>query len=189
MGIRMKRQWQYPLTREESVGVGLSVGTMLGREQLAFLWDLAKEAPDGPAAEVGIWWGGSLVSWSYARDGRGPVFGMDKAVKPEVRTAVEYLKRPITLVECDSWDGPAHIQTPLAFCFIDAGHGAGEVDRDVPAWLPHIMPGGIVAFDDYNYNKPTVLVKKVVDEWQAMAKWELMPPGIVYSTIAFRRPA
>jgi hypothetical protein len=188
MGKRMKRQWQLPLSREEAMGVGLSVGTMLGRERLGLIFDLAQMAPDGPAAEVGIWWGGSLVCWSFARQGRGPMYGIDLVVKPEARTAIEYLLRPVELIQCNSWDGVYQVKKPLAFVFIDAGHGLGEVDRDLPAWVTQIMPGGIIAFDDYNYGKETVIVDRVVDAWQAGAKWEMVTPGPVASLIAFRRP-
>ena len=188
MGNRMKRQWDLPLSREEAAGVAIAVGTMLGRERLHLLYDLAKAAPDGPAAEVGIWWGGSLINWSFAREGRGPMYGVDLVVKPEARTAVEYLMRPVELIQCNSWDGVYQVEKPLAFVFIDAGHGLGEVDRDLPAWVPHVMPGGIIAFDDYNYWKPTVIVNKVVDAWQVGAKWEMVSPGVVDSLIAFRRP-
>ena len=35
--------------------------------------------------------------------------------------------------------------TPLAFLFIDGGHGADPARRDYEGWTPHVAPGGLLA--------------------------------------------
>ena len=38
--------------------------------------------------------------------------------------------------------------TPLAFLFIDGGHGTEPADRDFELWTPHVALGGILAIHD-----------------------------------------
>ena len=39
-------------------------------------------------------------------------------------------------------------KTPLAFCFIDGGHGRDVAHNDFDAWVPHVQPGGYLAIHD-----------------------------------------
>lgn len=38
--------------------------------------------------------------------------------------------------------------TPLAFVFIDGGHGAAAAHADYEGWTPHVVPGGVLAIHD-----------------------------------------
>jgi len=38
--------------------------------------------------------------------------------------------------------------TPLAFLFIDGGHGTEPAHRDYERWTPHVAPGGTLAIHD-----------------------------------------
>jgi predicted O-methyltransferase YrrM len=38
--------------------------------------------------------------------------------------------------------------TPLAFCFIDGGHGDEPAWADLRGWSPHVRPGGWLAIHD-----------------------------------------
>lgn len=37
----------------------------------------------------------------------------------------------------------------LSFCFVDADHSYDGVTRDIEAWRPKMVAGGVMAFDDY----------------------------------------
>ncbi|MCU1345506.1 MAG: hypothetical protein JWL70_1772 [Acidimicrobiia bacterium] len=39
-------------------------------------------------------------------------------------------------------------RTPLAFCFIDGGHGVEETRQDFRGWPRHVVPGGTLAIHD-----------------------------------------
>jgi len=41
-----------------------------------------------------------------------------------------------------------HWSTPLAFLFIDGGHGTEPAHRDYEGWTPYVAPGGILAIHD-----------------------------------------
>ena len=41
-----------------------------------------------------------------------------------------------------------HWTTPLAFLFIDGGHGREPAHADYAGWVPHVAPGGILAIHD-----------------------------------------
>jgi predicted O-methyltransferase YrrM len=42
----------------------------------------------------------------------------------------------------------AHWATPLAFLFIDGGHGEEPARRDYEGWAPHVARGGLLAIHD-----------------------------------------
>ena len=39
-------------------------------------------------------------------------------------------------------------RTPLAFLFIDGGHGVRPATEDYEGWTPHVAPGGLLAIHD-----------------------------------------
>ena len=137
--------------------------------ELKYLYLLAEQAPDGAAAELGVRTGGSFLCWSMARDGRGPLYAVDDwSSKTRDLFFANVAKYGVTVetVTGKSWDTGIWL--------------------DIPAWTPKIIPGGIVAYHDYGVWKPTVNVKRAVDQWQAVARWEEI--GQIGSTRAYRRP-
>jgi len=182
--------------RDEAIARGIGCASMLDALQLGFLYDLARVAPDGAAAEAGVHKGGSLATWSAARVGRGRIIAVDNfynrpANAPQEKRVARFLASmarmgiPCELIECDSWLGPGRIGERLAFCFVDACHGDEGISRDVPAYTGAMMPGGIACFHDYGTRKCPA-VKRRVDEWNATARWEVV--GFAGSVIALRCP-
>lgn len=45
-------------------------------------------------------------------------------------------------------DVARHWSTPLAFLFVDGGHGDEPARRDYAGWAPHVAPGGTLAIHD-----------------------------------------
>ncbi len=181
------------MDKQQAVAIGMGVSGMLDEPQLGFLYELAAMAPDGPSAECGVYHGRSIASWAWARMGKGPVYGIDnwtsRGTAHDVFAAnMAQVGLDIHVIDGDSWDAPAMIGEPVAFCFVDSCHGIMGIARDIVVWPDAIMPGGILAFHDYGTWKPTVAVKAVVDAWQAWAQWEQIG-DVVSSTIAFKRPA
>ena len=41
-----------------------------------------------------------------------------------------------------------HWSTPLAFLFVDGGHGVEPARSDYAGWTPHVAPGGLLAIHD-----------------------------------------
>lgn len=54
-----------------------------------------------------------------------------------------------TLLICDSVDGAKKTQSGFDFVYIDAGHTYKEAIRDMHAWYPKIIRGGIICGHDY----------------------------------------
>lgn len=54
---------------------------------------------------------------------------------------------------------------PIGLLFIDGSHDYGDVKADFEAWSPSVVPGSVVAFDDYDTPKNPG-VKRFVDELQ-----------------------
>ncbi len=170
--------------------------SMLDMEQLEFLSDLANKAPDGSAVECGVWHGGSLIAWEGMRRGRGRAYAVDDWSGAQGQFGNDLLaicktnfkQRGVeaTFVGRRSWEAVSKVYSPVAFCFIDADHSLNGIPRDIVAWPPVIMPGGILVFHDYDVSNPRVVVKCIVDAWQYEAQWEDL--GLVGSTKAYRKP-
>lgn len=58
------------------------------------------------------------------------------------------LERVVVGVVGDSPTVAAAWRTPLAFCFIDGGHGEEPAWADYRGWAPHVARGGLLAIHD-----------------------------------------
>src|SRR5574342_1172964 len=143
---------------ECAVTAGLNAGAMLDAEQLVWLYLLAAMAPDGPACEVGVYTGGSIICWAQARRARGAIYAVD-AFGPESKWARAYgdykynimrsgLEDAIMLVREKSYEAGPYVPDGLAFAFIDAHHGLAGIPRDIMVWPQKMMPGAVIVFHD-----------------------------------------
>ncbi len=69
---------------------------------------------------------------------------------PRFRRAVHDagLEPHVAAVVGDSPTVGRHWTTPLAFLFIDGGHGREPAHADFDRWVPHVKPGGTLAIHD-----------------------------------------
>ncbi|HEY8523732.1 MAG TPA: class I SAM-dependent methyltransferase [Acidimicrobiales bacterium] len=134
-------------------------------------------AVDGPLLEVGSYCGKSAVYLGAAARARGRLlFSVDHhrgseenqpgwewhepdLVDPAVgkmdtlpffrRTVHDAgLEDTVVAVVGESFRVAAAWATPLAFLFIDGGHGEEPARRDYAGWTPHVAPGGLLAIHD-----------------------------------------
>ena len=151
-------------------------GFMPPEEGLA-LYEAAMAAPDGPLLEVGSYCGRSALFLGAAAAERGTVlFAVDHHrgseenqpgwewhepdlvdphsglldTLPHFRRNVfdAGLEGHVVAVVGDSPRLAALWGTPLAFLFIDGGHGAAAAHADYEGWAPHVAPGGVLAIHD-----------------------------------------
>lgn len=143
----------------------------------------------GPLIAVDWWYGGKDVAElleAAEMPGDTPAQIGAKRKRDFERTLGEMgLAEHTRIIAALSWDAPAQIPEPLAFCFIDACHDDAAIIKDIKAWTPKIVPGGIIVYHDYGTWK-CPQIKQRVDQWQEKAKWE--PLGLVSSAMAYRRP-
>lgn len=152
--------------------------------ELRQIYRLAEMAPDGPAIECGVFYGGSLVCWAMAREGRGEIIANDIEIRPELTENLRRYGLKVVKLQATATEAAGLVER-VAFCFIDADHREGILS-DIQVWPFKIIPGGILAFHDYGTWKPWQRVTGAVDEWMAVARWECL--GQVGSLVAFRRP-
>ncbi len=151
-------------------------GFMPPDEGLA-LYEAAMAAPEGPFLEVGSYCGRSALFIGAAAAERGAVlFAVDHhrgseenqpgwehhepdLVDPHsglIDTLPHFrrnvfdagLEGHVVAVVGDSPRLAALWGTPLAFLFIDGGHGAAAAHADYEGWTPHLAPGGVLAIHD-----------------------------------------
>ena len=141
------------------------------------LYEAAVAAPEGPFLEVGSYCGRSALFIGAAAAERGTVlFAVDHhrgseenqpgwrwhepdLVDPHsglIDTLPHFrrnvfdagLEDHVVAVVGDSPRLAALWGTPLAFLFIDGGHGAAAAHADYEGWAPHLAPGGVLAIHD-----------------------------------------
>ena len=76
------------------------------------------------------------------------------------------LDRRVVGIVGDSPTVAAHWRTPLAFCFIDGGHGAEPAWADYRGWAPHVAAGGWLAIHDV-FPEPTEGGRPPYELWRA----------------------
>ena len=82
---------------------------------------------------------------------------------------------------CSRWN------TPLAFCFIDGGHGEEPAWADYRGWAPHVICGGWLAIHDV-FPDPAEGGRPPYDLWRdALASREFVEDGACGSLRVLRR--
>jgi MMP 1-O-methyltransferase len=144
----------------------------------AALWEAARSvAVDGPFLEVGSYCGKSAIYLGAAARERGrllfcvdhhrgseenqpgwewhepdlvdPALGVMDTLPTFRRTVYEAgLESQVVAVVGNSPVVAAAWTTPLAFLFVDGGHGAEPARWDYEGWTPHVAPGGLLAIHD-----------------------------------------
>lgn len=200
------------LSIDEIIGIARKAKSLMHRNELAWLLELARMAPDGIGVEIGVYCGASLIAWSLMRQGRGQAIGIDnwsyqdeyidrfidkgnehnslhvdglKGVCEANLTAAGIASN-IWLIDSDSVAAASVVQDGLAFVFIDGNHTSPAIDNDIAAWMPKIQHGGVAAFHDYGRRKNGCRVTQAVDAWLEREHWHMI--GAVETTIGFKRP-
>ncbi len=181
------------MTDDEIIAMARKAKSLMHRDELAWLIELARNAPDGPGVEVGVYCGASLIAWSLVRQGRGDSIGVDNWSYRDIANLKITCKENLNLanvaaqmIDLDSAQAAQQVGNDLAFVFIDGDHTSPAIDHDIEIWTPKIKPGGVVVFHDYGRRKNNCNVTATVDHWQSQAKWVEL--GKVETTIGFRRP-
>jgi hypothetical protein len=87
----------------------------------------------------------------------------------------------------DSSTVAAHWRAPLAFCFIDGGHGAESAWADYRGWAPHVAVGGWLAIHDV-FPDPADGGRPPYELWcAALASGEWVEDGACGSLRVLRR--
>lgn len=181
------------MTIDEIIGIARRAKSLIHREALVWLCQLAQMAPDGLGIELGVYCGSSLIAWSLMRAGLGQAIGVDNwsyrdipNLKARCERNLDAASVEVQLLDMDSAEAAAVVLDPIAFLHIDANHSRPFVEQDITLWTPKVMPGGIVAFHDYGRFRPDCQVTEAVDAWQGREPWERL--GEVATMIGFRKP-
>ena len=121
------------------------------------LMQLARRLPEYPViVNIGAGAGTSALAFLEARlDARVITVDVQEAGVGSLEGEENALR------EAGCWDDPRYAQVlgdsaqagaswkePVDMVFVDGDHSYSSVVRDIDAWLPHIKPGGIIAFHD-----------------------------------------
>lgn len=166
---------------------------MIAAEDVALLQRVAREIPEGAIVEIGAYRGKSAIALALAARDRlyagkplvysiephaefvgvyGGRFGAaDRAAYYRAVTEAG-CGQEIALIALPSVQAAKAWDAPIALLFIDGDHTLDGVRADVAAWLPFVVRGGMVIFDDAH--DPGIGPFVVVSELLAGGAYEIV---------------
>ena len=165
-------------------GIGDGIPILMSQTDTLLLYRYARRAPtQGWIVDLGTYMGGSAAVLCAAC-GDGRVVTIDNYTASPV-TSVEITQANLQaaglcprVVEGDSRIIPSGIEQVALLC-IDTVHSSWFLDQELDAWLPLLLPKGIVAIHDYG-DKRFPTMREAVDarfggdEWKGMAQGGLL---------------
>jgi predicted O-methyltransferase YrrM len=140
----MTRAERYRLYRlaQESAGPVLEVGSYLGASAACLAMGIA----DRPALEGRSDRLYCVDTWMNDAMSEG-----NRDTLAEFRSNVSRFSDSIVVLQGRSVDVARGFGQRLGLLFIDGDHSYEGVSADIDAWLPHLRPGGVVAFHDVGW--------------------------------------
>lgn len=145
----------------------LPVPGWLDRRAARLLYGLARHGPGaGAIVEIGSYLGRSTVVLARGSEagGREPVVAIDPhggalvAEDPEsgdtfplfLRNLIASgVRERVEAVKATSEEAAAGWDRPIRLLYVDGLHHYEAVMQDIELWTPHLVPEGVVVFDDY----------------------------------------
>lgn len=141
---------------------------MTSPQDVSFLMDLAQAAPDGAIVEIGSYRGKSAIALATGASLRAGTRPTVYSIEPHADFVGVYGGRfgpidraayyqamldsgcaeHVALVNLPSVSASKAWDLPIGLLFVDGDHRLEGVKNDAEAWLPFVVVGGIVAFDD-----------------------------------------
>jgi predicted O-methyltransferase YrrM len=136
-----------------------------------WLFKRARSLPDGAnLVEIGSFKGRSTCCLAFGcRGTKKRVFAVDTFDGgPDLQRHDSFREFCLNIKRCQlseyvepvrgiSWEIAKTWNKPVHFLFIDGSHIYEDVMADFASFLPHVVPGGIIAFHDVHENHPGVL--------------------------------
>lgn len=153
------------LSRAEAIARAKSIEGFLYDSEVEFLYDNAASVTGrGVIVEVGSWKGKSttaLAAGAIASGTDTPVYAVDTFRGspehqgggpidnlPAFQHNLAGLADRVCVIRATSLDAAREFHEPIELLFIDADHSYEAVRADFDAWMPHVIPGGIIALHD-----------------------------------------
>ncbi len=121
-------------------------------------------------------WAGELDDAGGSPAGRSPIMILSTA-RAMIEAGVSAQMRLIpatTTAAAAVWSGP------IDFLYVDADHSHDGTLADLRAWVPYVVPGGVIAGDDYDHPR----YPGVSTAWDAFEREAGIPLTRVQSTPA-----
>jgi predicted O-methyltransferase YrrM len=144
--------------------------------------------------EIGVWYGRSIIYLSQACKAQNKnviICGIDtftgnehgvvqyadngKEYIPKAPFIFNIYKRNLYECECDniitiaddsSKSAKLFKDNSIKFCFIDGNHSHEQVTKDITAWYPKVISGGVIAGDDFQFNDVSAAVTEFAKTYE-----------------------
>jgi len=152
--------------RHAPAGDVVEIGSWWGRSAALLVW-LARRYEVGKVLCVDPWTSTDLVQGEAMVDAAGEAVDMDEALRifeinlaPLAGRELNYMRArsdqaarlyAAGLTARTEAFGETCYEGRIAFLHIDGNHAEPEAARDCDLWAPHVVPGGWICFDDYDW--------------------------------------
>jgi len=160
--------------RHAPVGDVVEIGSWWGRSAAMLVW-LAARYKVGNVLCVDPWRSETLVQGEPLVDAASADLDAEEALRifeinvaPLARGELNYLRMrsveaaalfaPGLMVRTEAF-GSTTYGGRIAFLHIDGNHAEPEVAADTALWTPHVVPGGWIVFDDYEWAVGDVVLR------------------------------
>ena len=167
--------------RHAPAGDVVEIGSWWGRSAAMFVW-LARHYGVGKVLCVDPWRNDAMVQGDAMLDAACAEQDTELALRIFQINLTPYVQQDLNYIRARSRDGHAQygpgvtIDTEafgattyegrIALLHIDGNHSEPEVAADTELWTPHVVPGGWIIFDDYEWGFGDG-VKRVADAFVA----------------------
>jgi predicted O-methyltransferase YrrM len=140
-----------------------------------------KAPPGGVIVEIGAWKGrvsAWLIETMEQRPDPLPIISIDphagqlgETWDDFCRTVADFklAERGLQVIRKPSHEAGKSWSQPISFLWIDGGHEYEDVVHDIADYAPHVISGGLIAFDDSSEGLfPGV--EQAIAEWKAAAR-------------------
>lgn len=176
------------MIENEAVTAAMSIQGICSAEEIRFLYKLALNAPRGfTFVELGTYSGRTAaILCAVAEKVNSQVITIDNVAWEGVKEGLSRLGFNARVVIGDSAVVPKDL-CRIGLLFIDSEHTRERLYKELDAWLPLLVRGGILAFHDYEQNGFGEVMTPAIDERirNKPDEWEYL--GLTRWLIGFRK--
>ena len=176
------------MVENKTAAMALSIHGLCSEEEVQFLYGLALSAPMGLTfVELGTYQGRTAaVLCAAASETDSQVITISNVPEEGVEDRLSGLGFYPRVVIGDSAVIPNNVHR-ISLLFIDSEHTRERLYKELDAWLPLLVEGGILAFHDYNENGHGKVMTPAIDERINNKTDECEYLGLARWLIGFRR--
>jgi hypothetical protein len=163
---KVKRyDWLCAMINKNNYSVGAEIGCAKGSTTRVLL----ARNPDLKLYAVDLW---SVIPEGNAKDDTYDTWKFEP-LKQTFNSVTKPYRNRMTILKGISWEMAGKVaDKSLDFIFIDAGHDAESVKKDIIAWTPKVKDGGLISGHDFNLEGVAQALKELIPTYRIGTEYD-----------------